>query len=196
MKRRDKTDRAQQRRTWRSHGLARWFGRHDGGNVAIEFALLALPFSLLVFAIIESSVSFAAQQMLANATDDMAREFRTGHYRPDDLVTDKKLVETYICERIRLVVADDCPGLVVDLKSYETFTEAAKSQVYFTSDGDLDESGFGLDLGRSGTKNQLRVFYRWPVITDFMRKSMSNLPDGKTLLHAMVTWQNEPFDDF
>ena len=41
----------------------------------------------------------------------------------------------------------------------------------------------------------LRVFYRWPVITDFMSKAMSNLKGGKTLHFATVTWQNEPFDD-
>ena len=41
----------------------------------------------------------------------------------------------------------------------------------------------------------LRVFYRWPVMTDFMSKSMSNLKGGKTLHFASVTWQNEPFDD-
>ena len=31
------------------------------------------------------------------------------------------------------------------------------------------------------SKNMLRVFYKWPVITDFMSKLMSNLKDGKTL---------------
>ena len=45
------------------------------------------------------------------------------------------------------------------------------------------------------SKNMLRVFYKWPVMTDFMRKVMSNLKDGKTLHFATVTWQNEPFDD-
>ena len=28
-----------------------------------------------------------------------------------------------------------------------------------------------------------------------MRKSMANLPDGKTLHFASVTWQNEPYED-
>ncbi len=45
------------------------------------------------------------------------------------------------------------------------------------------------------SKNMLRVFYKWPVITDFMSKLVSNLKDGKTLHFATVTWQNEPFDD-
>jgi hypothetical protein len=41
----------------------------------------------------------------------------------------------------------------------------------------------------------LRVFYKWPVITDFMSRWMANLNDGRTLHFATVTWQNEPFDD-
>jgi hypothetical protein len=63
------------------------------------------------------------------------------------------------------------------------------------NDRDLDTSGFAVTPGPSMTKNMLRVFYKWPVMTDFMRKSMSNLKDGKTLHFATVTWQNEPFDD-
>lgn len=196
MKQRDRTDSTQEQKLRHGRGLLRRFGRHDGGSAVIEFAVLALPFFLLVFAILESSISFAAQQMLANATDDMARQFRTGQQRPDDLVRNENLMKEFICERIRFVVAKDCPGLLIDLKSYDTFEQAAASRIPLTSDGDLDEDRFGVDLGRSGAKNQLRVFYRWPVLTDFMRKSTTNLPDGKALLYAMVTWQNEPFDDY
>ena len=48
----------------------RWVRRFAGnrkGVVAIEFAALAIPFSLLVFAILESCISFAAQQVLSAA---------------------------------------------------------------------------------------------------------------------------------
>jgi hypothetical protein len=96
------------------------------------------------------------------------------------------------------MVSSGCPELVVDLQSYDTFQEAADKHIDFTGSGsnkDIDETGFGIDVGNSGSKNQLRVFYRWPVMTDFMRKSLSTLKDGKTLLYASVTWQNEPFDD-
>ncbi len=46
--------------------------------MAIEFALIALPFFLLIFAIIEVSLSFTAQQVMSNAADDIARQLRTG----------------------------------------------------------------------------------------------------------------------
>ncbi|TIV71909.1 MAG: pilus assembly protein, partial [Mesorhizobium sp.] len=49
--------------------------------------------------------------------------------------------------------------------------------------------------GLAESINMLRVFYKWPVMTDFLAQSMANLKDKKTLHFASVTWQNEPFDD-
>jgi Flp pilus assembly protein TadG len=176
----------------RRFGLKR-FGRDTRGAVAIEFIVLAIPFSLLIFAILESCISFAAQQVLANATDDVARQLRTGQVKASQ-ITDQSL-KTMICDRLQIMVADGCPGLEVDLRRYNTFAEAAAQRIQLTSDRDIDTTGFAVSPGPSMSKNMLRVFYRWPVMTDFMRKSMSNLKDGKTLHFATATWQNEPFDD-
>jgi len=173
----------------------RWlrFGRDRRGSVAIEFGVLAIPFSLLVFAILESCISFAGQQLLANATDNVARQLRTGQLKAGD-VTEASL-KTRICSDISILVASGCPELVVDLREFPTFQAAAAVRITLTADRDIDTTGFAVTPGPSMSKNMLRVFYRWPVITDFMRKSMSNLKGGKTLHFATATWQNEPFDD-
>lgn len=173
--------------------LIRRFRRDRDGAAAIEFAALAIPFAALVFAILESSISFAAQQVLANATDDIARQLRTGQIRAAD-VSETKLKQL-VCDRIDIIVASDCPGLEVDLREFATFADAAQVRIKIGSDGDIDTSDFDVDPGPSLSKNMLRVFYRWPVITDFMRGAMSNLKDNKTLHFATATWQNEPFDD-
>jgi len=177
---------------WR-RALLRRFVRNRKGSTAIEFTLLAIPFSMLVFAVLESSISFAAQQVMANAADDIARQFRTGQIKADDF--SKQEVRDLICGRMQIVVSPGCPGLEVDFRSYATFAQAAQVRVKFENDGDLDTDEFDILPGDSMSKNMLRVFYRWPVITDFMRKSMANLPDGKTLHFASVTWQNEPYED-
>ena len=93
------------------------------------------------------------------------------------------------------MVAQGCPDLVVDLREFPTFAAAAAVKFKLTSDKDIDTTGFDVKPGKSMSKNMLRVFYRWPVMTDFMSKSMSNLKGGKTLHYAAITWQNEPFDD-
>jgi Flp pilus assembly protein TadG len=172
------------------------FLRDRGGATAIEFMMLSLPFSVLVFAILESCISFAGQQILANATDSVARQLRTGQLKESEM-TETKLKEL-ICDQLEVIVASGCPGLEVDLRNVATFEEAAAFRIKLTGSGDekdIDTSGFIVDPGESQTKNMLRVFYRWPVVTDFMRLSLSNLKDGKTLLFATATWQNEPFDD-
>lgn len=182
---------AGRRRRWRV-ASARFF-KDGSGSVAIEFAALAIPFSLLIFAILESCISFAGQQVLANSADDVARQLRTGQIRAADM--SEQVLRDLICEDLDIIVASGCPGLEVDLRKFGTFEEAAKERIKFTSDGDIDTSNFAVTPGTAMEKNMLRVFYRWPVMTDFMRKSMSNLKDGKTLHFATVTWQNEPFDE-
>lgn len=173
------------------------FRKDRSGSVAIEFTALAIPFCLLVFAILESCISFAGQQVLANAADNVARQLRTGKERASTM-TEQRLREL-ICADLTIIVSNDCKDmnspLEVDLRQYPTFAKAAEERIKLTPDGDIDTTGFDVKPGASMSKNMLRVFYRWPVMTDFMRKSMSNLKDGKTLHFATVTWQNEPFDD-
>jgi Flp pilus assembly protein TadG len=174
-------------------GFLSRFGRDRSGSTAIEFTALAIPFSLLVFAILESCISFAGQQVMSNITDDIARQLRTGQIRPAEL--DDTKLKALICDQLEIMVADGCPGLLVDLREFPTFAAAAAVRIKLTADRDIDTTGFAVTPGPSMSKNMLRVFYKWPVMTDFMRKSMSNLKDGKTLHFATVTWQNEPFDD-
>ena len=181
------------------NGRRRWarfvslFMRDPSGSTAIEFTALALPFSVLVFAILESCISFAGQQVMSNITDDIARQLRTGQIKAVD-VTEVSL-KKMICDQLEIMVAENCPGLVVDLRQFPTFAAAAQVRIKLTSDKDIDTTGFAVSPGPSMSKNMLRVFYKWPVMTDFMSKLVSNLKDGKTLHFATVTWQNEPFDD-
>lgn len=176
------------------------FTRDRSGSTAIEFAALAIPFAVLVFAILESCVSFAGQEVMANAADDVARQLRTGQIKAADL--DKDRLKELICEELDVMVAQDCPGLMVDLRHFGNFADAANArftitdgEVVLTKNGAKDSRQFVVDPGPSKSKNMLRVFYKWPVMTDFMASAMANLNGNATLHYASVTWQNEPFDD-
>jgi Flp pilus assembly protein TadG len=177
----------------RRRGLVARFVANRRGVTAIEFGVLIFPFSLLLFAILETCISFAGQQVLANAADDVARQIRTGQIKAANLSEVK--LKQLICADLDAIVASGCPGLVVDLRQYATFAEAANVKIKYTADHDIDTTGFAVAPGPSMSKNMLRVFYKWPVMIDFMRKYASNLKGGKTLHFASVTWQNEPFND-
>ena len=168
------------------------------GSTAMEFAMLAIPFALLVFAILESCISFAGQEVMANITDDVARQLRTGQLQKSNVT--EASIKQLICDRLEIMVAKNCPGLLVDLREYATFADAATASFKIV-DGDIvltqgtNSMNFAVSPGLAESKNMLRVFYKWPVMTDFMAKQMANLKDGNTLHFASVTWQNEPFDD-
>lgn len=190
---------AEKARKARRSGFLGRFAGDRSGSTAVEFVLLALPFSMLVFAILESCISFAGQEVMANAADDVARQLRTGQVKAGDASEDK--IKTMICDKLKIMVSNDCKNqLLIDLRKYDTFQQAA--QVSFTiSNGavQLTKGGandkFTVSPGPSSTINMLRVFYKWPVMTDFMSKWMANLKDGRTLHFSSITWQNEPFED-
>jgi Flp pilus assembly protein TadG len=180
-------------------GFLKRFVRNRRGSTAIEFAILALPFALLVFGILESCISFAGQEVMANITDDVARQLRTGQLRPADVAGTK--LTTLICGRLQIIVSTDCPDqLLVDLREYPTFADAATAG-FKIQNGDVvlmqgtNSQTFANTPGLAESKNMLRVFYKWPVVTDLMARSMANLNGGRTLHFASVTWQNEPFDN-
>lgn len=52
--------------------------RSRDGAAAIEFALLAIPYFLVIFAILETFIAFAAEELVSNAVDTMSRRMRTG----------------------------------------------------------------------------------------------------------------------
>lgn len=172
----------------RSLGIVRRFGRERKGSTAIEFAILAMPFFALMFAILETSLSFATQQLISNATDRISREVRTGRLKVADLNNSK--LKQLVCDSIALMAPPNCAGLEVDLNNYTNFADVPTS-VPRSGGGAIDASGFTINPGGPGTINHLRVFYPFPVLTDFMR-AYGNA-DGKTLLLATATWRNEPF---
>lgn len=180
----------------RAGGLLRSFARNRNGATAIEFTILAIPFMLLTFAILESCISFAGQQILANAADDIARQLRTGQIKAADM-TEAKL-KTMVCADLGMLVSNctkDSQDLLVDLREYDTFAEAALVKTKYTSDKDIDTTGFLTKPGPALSINMLRVFYKWPVMTDIMRQQMSNLKGNRTLQFAAVVWRNEPFPE-
>lgn len=188
---RGNSDLPERTRSTRKSPLFTRFRKDNRGSVAIEFALIALPFFLLIFAVVEVTLSFTAEQVMSNTVDDIARQLRTGQLRTTD-VSDATKLKALICPRL-LMAATPCPDLVVDLQTYATF-KTVPTTVPLTSNNDVDVSTLKVNPGDAGTINQLRIFYRWPILTDLMKTRIASIKSqGKTLLFSTATWQNEPY---
>lgn len=176
--------------------LLRRFRCDRGGATAIEFSLLLFPFLLLLFSIIEVCVSFMGQQLLSNAVDRVARQLRTGELQAADLQGTK--LRDLICEQIEIMVPSGCPALTVNAQFYSSFDEVptfakGKKSGIINASGQLTLGDTARPGGRLSI-NQMNALYRWPLLTDIMRRQMKQAnSDGTWPLFATTTWQNEPY---
>jgi Flp pilus assembly protein TadG len=177
------------------------FKKNHDGTVAIEFAILAPIFLLLLFAIIEVGIAFTAKQLLAKATDDLARDIRVGKIRNVSLtptaaekVALHNQIKTRICADLIVFFKSGCPDLEVDLNTYATFGDVihAKASINATRTH-IDNTGFTGDAGKAESIQHLRVFYAWPWYTDIIGSQLSQLSGNKYLMYYSQTWVNEPY---
>lgn len=185
---------------------SRWLRirRDENGSAAIEFALLAIPFFLLIFAIIETCLTFAAEQTLNYAVDKMGRQLRTGQitFATGD-ATDKTEEEflDMLCDEVSIMFscgADVDDRLFVDLQSYATFASIPTEVP--VSGGQLDDSGFSFNPGGPSTINMLRAYYVRDIAVDLFRPYLANIQasgDSDTnhfLIVATTAYRNEAFE--
>ncbi len=163
------------------------FARARDGVAAVEFALLALPFFLLVYAIFEIALIFTAELVLDKATAETGRMVRVGQVQRRSM-TQAQFADL-TCRNVRAIL--DCDKLKFDLRTYGSFAEVP-TNIPMIGD-EIDTRGFAYDYGRGGTIVALRVFYKWPIITGAMRGFLGKTGDGATVLMSMTTFRTEPF---
>jgi len=185
-------------------GLRRFVHARDG-TAAIEFALLAIPYFMIIFAILETFVAFMAEQVVSNAVDTLSRQIRTGQITAAN-TTGQQFRQTF-CNEISVLIACSAAelatpaNLYLDVKSYPTFTAMPTTIPRASSDpySDLDTTGFTFAPGGAQTNNMVRAYYRWQVIVDLLRPYLTNIhpADGSMpstyLIVATGAFQNENY---
>ncbi len=193
-------------------GLIARFHQTRSGSTAIEFAILALPFFMVIFATLETFIAYNAEQVLANAVDIMGRKIRTGQITFNSSpakATDMTEIQfrTAFCNQISIVItcsaseAASPSKLYIDLRTFATFANIPTAIPRLSSDpySDLDTSGFKFTPGGYGTINMLRAYYRWQITTDLVRPYITNIrPSGTTmptdyLIVSTAAFKNEIF---
>lgn len=157
------------------------------GAVAIEFAIVSIPFFLLLFAILELALMFFVGQVLDTATVSASRLIRTGEAKAQAL--SQAQFKAQICAGMVNLV--NCGSrLYVDVQSYSTFGS-------YTPTSPLDKDGkITTTRYTVGNKSEIivvRSFYAWPVLFDFLARDTARLSTGDQLLGAVVAFQTEPF---
>jgi Flp pilus assembly protein TadG len=168
-----------------AHALRR-FRRDRKGQVAVQFAMIAMPFFMMMFAIIETALIFFANQALETATQDTARLIMTGQVQLGGM--NAATFKTNLCSRLAGLM--DCTGGVdVDVKSYPSF--ASVNIANPISGGNYVNPTTFLP-GGAGDIVVVRTFYQWPVFVTGLGYDPGNLNNKKRLLVATAAFRNEP----
>lgn len=177
--------------------------RSRDGAAAIEFALLAIPYFLIVFAILETFVAYTGQQIIANAVETVSRQLRTGNIKALSSNDAKLAFRKSFCDEISIMIKCGAAEiatpnkLFLDVRNFSTFAQIP-GKVPHAANGDLDPTSFGYTPGGANKINMVRAYYKWDIITDLMRPYISNIrPSGGRpsyfLIVETATFRNEDY---
>lgn len=170
--------------------MLRRFARRKDGAAAVEFALVAVPFFLVLTALAEVSLMALAQTNLDLAISDISREIRTGRAASEEM--NAQDVQTEVCARLNQIMTMDCSqNLFIDVDRFDTFNDV--NNPVPLNNGELDQSQIGFQQTQPGEIVLVRGYYRWEVITPFFQRIFGNVNGTDRLMVSSILFRNEPW---
>lgn len=177
----------------------RWRG-DDRGVTAIEFALVAMPFVLLLFGIMSVCLFYFANFSIENAVWQAARAIRTGQLQQSQgayasAVTNadrKTAFKKAMCDRAPTFL--DCQSkAVVIVQSNANFTGISEPSC--ASNGAMiEDAAAAFNPGAGSSVVLVTVCYPWEFGGKLPFFKMGNLNNGAFLMQASVAFRSEPFN--
>lgn len=164
-------------------------GAARAGSAALEFALIAPVFFILLMGSIEVGVMFFGQMVLQNATNDAARLIRTGQVASANMTAAQ--FRTTICNKISPVLACDSK-LQIDVQAFSNFSSAGYANP-LTANNTLDPNLTNFAPGSVCSVVLLRAFYTWSVVTPLLTPFLTNMANNQHLMSATAAFRNEPY---
>lgn len=163
--------------------------RRREGAAAVEFAMIALPFFILLFSVLELGIAFVLDSLLETATIETGRLVRTGQAQAKGF--DAAKFKTELCSRMSVFEGDCKNRATVDVREIPQF--AAPVVPDPAAGKDFDPTVTGYAGGNPGSLMLVRVWYRQSMVTPVLTQMKSSAGTGKILLTATTAFRNEPW---
>ncbi|CAN5752225.1 pilus assembly protein [soil metagenome] len=183
------------RRALRFQNLLLRFAAARRGTTAIEFAIIALPFCVLMFGIIELGLVFMVSVTLQNATDNAARQIRTGGFQTSGSNA-KGDFKTLVCNRMSWLATPCLTKLTVAVQTFADFNTASSNNATAgTAWTPAAAAATCFSTGAPGDIVLVRTYYEWDVFTPLLNTALVNMGAGsnKRLISTVATFRNEPY---
>ena len=174
------------------HRFCSRFARARGGTTAIEFSIIAMPFLMLMFGIIELGMVFMVSVTLQNACDYASRKIRTGEFQTSG-ASAKTDFQTLVCANMNWLQSTCAAKLAVDVQVFPTF--AALSGSGPASPVNFNPNNTNYTVPGPTVIVLVRAYYSWDIFTPLLNAALVNegTGSGKRLISAAAAFQTEPY---
>ncbi len=164
----------------------RSFRKDEKGITAVEFALIAPTFFLLLIGILEMSVMLHTQTVIDGAVIDASRQIRTGQAQlsGDTVGT----FTTKLCSS--LVGVFDCNQMSLDVRKFDNFSDVTLA-IQLDANGDPLPPVF--TPGGAGDITAVRIMYTRKFFTPLLGTFFGDTGNG-TLQMSTAVFRNEPYE--
>lgn len=184
----------------RARLLTRRLYSDDRGFAAVEFAIVALPFLLLLVGLISISLYFFTSFTMESAVQNAARAIRTGQlqqgqgaYSGLSTNEDKRAAfKAIMCAKAPTFL--DCNNrAVVLVQSSSSFGGIVEPNC--AKDGSMvTQTSSNFDPGAASSVVLVTVCYAWKFGGQLPIFKISNLSDGSMLMQASAAFRTEPYN--
>lgn len=167
-------------------------GRDRDGSVAIEFALVAIPFIFMLVAIIELALMFTSAALLESATSSASRQIRTGALQqaaargPEQ----EALFRSALCSRADILIV--CDQIAVESVNIGSFSEYGSYAPRMDEDGNMAPQGF--DAGGVSDVILVRTFFRYTFMTPVIGRFLGEGGTPTRRFVSTIVLQAEPYE--
>lgn len=178
--------------------LRRW--RTDqSGFTAVEFAIVAMPFLMLLFGTLSVCLFYFTNFTLENAVWAASRSIRTGQFQqgagayagitsPEDR---KKAFQQALCARAPSYI--DCNKVIVQIQSNSGGFGGITEPICATDGKMIDQSKAEFNPGGASSVVLITACYPWDFGGRLPFFALNNMKDGSLLLQASVAFRTEPY---
>lgn len=164
--------------------------RETEGATALEFALLALPFLIVLFQIIELALVFLIYAQLDNAVANASRLIRTGALQTSSTPTASSFTNA-VCSNMSWLQPLCLSSLSIDVRTEAQFSNPTEPDPM--ASGRFNKAVLAFNPGSQGQIILVRAFLPWPLILPQIDKALSRDNNGTAVIVSTTTFVNENY---
>ena len=160
------------------------------GAALVEFAFVVGPMMALLIAVLQTSLTFFAQQNLETAAEKSVRQLLTGNAQASNMT--QAQFKALVCSKLPAYMK--CANVIVDVQAVSAFSSANTGVPTLTYDASGNvNNAWVYQPGAPGQITVARIMYIWDVRKGPLGFDLSTLSTGKRLLMSTSVFKTEAY---